>query len=313
MGMTPTTLTHPQPTPVERPDWLPDAVWPFRIAELDVAGRSVAFTDTDGDGPCLLFCHIGMWSLMWRDVMLDLAQDHRCVTLDTPGVGLSSPIHAGDQSMTTAVDAVGAVIDALDLRDVVLVVHDLGGLAGLAAANARRDRIRAVAVVNGFAWRPRGVMLPAALRTFGSTIVRELDAFTGWLPRASSTRLGVGRHMSTPSKRAWRAGLSNRAARRVPHRLFADAARNRAVQREAETAILAFGDRPLLTVFGQFGDYLGFQRQWRRRRPDLTRRTVPRGLHFPMCDDPTAVAHHLREWSRTLPELRGGAGSGDTA
>jgi haloalkane dehalogenase len=150
--------------------------------------------------------------------------------------------------------------------------------------------------VSSFGWRPRGLLLPVALRLFGSAPVRELSALTGWLPRASSTRFGVGRWMSTTTRRAWRAGLADRPARRVTHRLFLDAARDRAVQRDAEAALAALADRPVLTVFGELGDHFRFQRQWRRRRPDLTRCVVRRGLHFPMCDDPTLVADQLHRW-----------------
>lgn len=226
-----TTTTTPRPAPLDRPTWLPRDVWPFPTAALEVDGNRVAYTDTGGDGPVLLFCHVGMWSLLWRDVMVDLSTDHRCVTFDTPGVGLSSRIAASEQTMTTCVRATGALIDALDLRDVVLVVHDLGGLAALAAASTRLDRISALAVISGFAWRPRGVLLPMALRTFGMAPMRELSAFSGWLSLGSSTRFGVGRYMSKATRRAWRAGLADRSARRVTHRLFADAARNSAVQR----------------------------------------------------------------------------------
>ena len=284
--------------PLDLPDWLTHDVWPFPTAALDLDGHHVAFSDTGGDGQVLLFCHIGLWSLLWRDLMVEMSKTHRCITLDTPGVGQSSRIARGDQTMTTATRAVGELMDTLDLHDVVLVVHDLGGLAGLAAANHRLERISGVAVVNGFAWRPRGLMLPVALRVFGSTVARELSVFTGWLPAGSSTRFGVGRHMSKATRRAWRAGLADRPARRVMHRLFADAARNRDVQRSAEAAITALNTRPVLTVFGQFGDYLRLQRQWRRRRPDLTQRKIKRGLHFPMCDNPTQTANYLREWLR---------------
>jgi pimeloyl-ACP methyl ester carboxylesterase len=296
LGMTSPTDLPSTSAPPARPDWLTEEVWPFPISTIDLDGCRVAFTDTGGPGPVVLFCHLGMWSLLWRDVMVEMAPGHRCVTFDTPGVGLSSPIGPSDQTLATAARAIGALIDVLDLHDIALVVHDLGGLAALAAANGRIDRVDRIAVVNAFAWRPRGVMLPIALRVFGSSIVRELSAFTGWLPRGSSTRFGVGRHMPKTTRRAWRAGLASRSARRVPHRLFADAARNRGVHSQAEAALAALDDRPILTIFGQLGDYLRFQRQWRQRRPDLTPRTIRRGLHFPMCDDPAQVAAALREW-----------------
>lgn len=237
MSMTTTDTRQSRPNTFERPSWLDNDVWPFPTASIEVDGRQVAYTDTGGDGPVLLFCHVGLWSLIWRDVMLELSTTHRCVTLDPPGAGLSERVPRLEQNLTTASQAIATLIDTLDLRDFALVVHDLGGLAALAAANDRTDRIRGLVVVNSFAWRPRGIMLPLALRGFGSTPIRELNAFTGWLPHGSSTRFGVGRHMSKPTRRAWRAGLADRSARRYPHRLFRDAAHNRSIQHKAEAAL----------------------------------------------------------------------------
>ncbi len=282
----------------ERPDWLPRPVWPFPMAALEVDGRRVVVSDSGGPGPVLLFCHVGLWSLLWRDVMLELSGSYRCVTLDPPGSGLSERVGAKEQTIAGAASAVGAVVDALDLSEITLVVHDLGGLAAFAAMSEREERVARVAVANAFAWRPRGVLLPAALGMFGSVIVRELNAAFGWMPKGSSTRFGVGKHLERPAKRAWRRGLADRSRRRATHRLFRDARRSRDIHRAAEAGVEALSDRPLLTIFGQFGDYLGFQRRWRRLRPDVERRTIRRGLHFPMADDPAAFARHLDEWIR---------------
>ena len=128
----------------------------------------MVWSDTGGEGPVLLFCHAGLWSLLWRDVIAELAGRYRCVTIDPPGSGLSDRIGRGEQDLSTVARAVGALIDELDRPDVTLVLHDLGGLAALAAARTRADRISGIAAINTFAWRPRGVLLPAALRFFGS-------------------------------------------------------------------------------------------------------------------------------------------------
>ncbi len=294
--MTTTPTSSNRPTAALRPDWLPEDVWPFPLASLDVGGRRVVYTDTGGPGRTLLFIHAGLWSLLWGGVIEELAGGYRCLTLDPPGSGLSERLPRQEQSLQAVANAVGSLIDELDLHDVTLVLHDLGGLAGLAAAHRRVDRIARIAAVNTFGWRPQGVTLPVALRFFGSATMREVDAFTGMLSRGSSSRFGVGRHMDRPTRRAWRAGLRDRSSRRSTHRLFRDAARNGAVHAEAEAALAALADRPTLTIFGRLGDYFRFQKQWRARRPGIVQHVVPGGLHFPMCDDPPLVARLLAAW-----------------
>ena len=279
-----------------RPVWLPESVWPWPLGSVTAHDRRVVYTDTGGSGPVLLFVHVGQWSLLWGGVIGQLADRYRCVTLDVAGTGLSDRVPPPEQTLTAAADCIGAVIDQLELNDLTLVIHDLGGLAGLAAVSTRLERVSALAAVNTFGWRPRGVLLPVALRLFGSAMMRETDTWTGFLPNASSTRAGVGRHMNRATRQAWRAGLADHSARRAMHRMFADAARNHTIHTAAETALHEFAQRPLLTIFGQLGDYFGFQRQWRRHHPDALQVTARRGLHFPMCDNPALVANQLHHW-----------------
>jgi pimeloyl-ACP methyl ester carboxylesterase len=177
------------------------------------------------------------------------------------------------------------------------VVHDLGGLATLAAVRDRTDRVAGLVAMNTFGWEPRGV-LRLVLRFFGSAVVREPTARLGLLARGSATRFGVGRRWDRPTRRAWRRGLHERDRRRFIHRMFAAAAHSRDVCADAEAALAALVDRPTLTVFGQFGDYFFFRRRWRALRPGLTESVVPWGLHFPMADNAPFVAAAIRAWRR---------------
>ena len=78
-------------TPVDRPEWLPPDVYPFVPKSLDLPSGPVAYID-EGEGPVLLFVHAGMWSFIFRDVILRLRDGYRCVTLDFPGYGLAGDI-----------------------------------------------------------------------------------------------------------------------------------------------------------------------------------------------------------------------------
>ncbi|WP_232541333.1 alpha/beta fold hydrolase [Nocardia bovistercoris] len=226
-----------------------------------------------------------------------MAPRFRCITLDVPGSGLSGPAPA---SPAAASDAIGRFIDRLDLRDVTLAVHDTGGWATMAAVGAERsraERVSRVVAVNTFGWSPRGV-LRLALLFMGSTVIRELTVWTGFLAWGSATRFGVGRHFDRATKRAWRRCLRPHSQRRFLHHMFAGAAKDRATSQAAERGIAALADRPTMTVFGRFGDYFLFRRGWRRIRPAMTDVTVPWGLHFPQSDNPALVARTIIEWRR---------------
>src|SRR5215213_1651689 len=159
---------------IDRPTWLPEQRWPWPTHALDYGRGRVAITDV-GQGPPLLFVHVGSWSFVWRDVMLRLQNDFRCVAVDAPGCGLSDRIGFAP-TLVDAADAVTAVVDQLQLRDVTLVAHDLGGPVGFLVAGRRTDCFADLASVNCFAWRPTGVAFRGMLRLMGSAPADRLDA-----------------------------------------------------------------------------------------------------------------------------------------
>jgi pimeloyl-ACP methyl ester carboxylesterase len=277
-----------------RPTWLSETVWPYQIQHLPTGQHRVAYTDV-GRGPTLLLCHAGQWQFLWRDLIGRLRSSFRCVAFDPLGSGLSDRVPANLQTLAAVRDATGHLIDHLDLRGTTLVLHDLGGVAALAAAATRLDRLDGLVAANTFGWRPTGILLPSMLRVFGSAAIRELDALTAFLPTATSTRFGVGNQLDRPSRKAFRDGM-DRAARRTTHRLFRDAARDSEICRQAETTLEHLRDRPALSVFGAWGDYLRFQPKWRARLPRIEQTVIPRGLHFPMCDNPTMMAAAIARW-----------------
>jgi pimeloyl-ACP methyl ester carboxylesterase len=276
---------------IERPSWLPHSAWPWPTYALGHHTGRIAVTDV-GQGPTLLFVHVGSWSFVWRDVIARLQNDFRCVTLDAPGSGLSARSEAA-ATLSHVTDAVTAVVDALQLSDITLAAHDLGGPAGFLAASRRADRFKALTSVNCFAWRPSGPAFRGMLTLMGSAPARASDTKLGWLPRLTSSAFGVGRHWNRADLAVFRAGIDP-AARRAWHRYFRDARAADDLYAELDAGLPALlADRPLLTIFGQLNDPLRFQRRWRTLNPTVRQVKVPRGNHFPMCDDPQLVASEL--------------------
>jgi pimeloyl-ACP methyl ester carboxylesterase len=279
---------------IQRPRWLPAEHWPFSTAALTTPAGRIAVTDI-GSGPTLLFVHVGSWSFVWRDLLCELSPHYRCVTLDAPGGGLSahpeSPV-----SLRGAASAVVSVIEALDLRAITMIFHDVGGPVGLAAAAEHPERIAGLVAVNALGWRPTGIALRGMLGLVGSAPVRASGGLSGWLARLSASSFGAGRHWTRSDRRVFLAGL-DRSARRNTHRYLNALRQEHDLLRRVETALSEDLARlPLLTVFGSRNDPFGLADRWKELFPAAEQHIVPGGNHYPMGDDPEAVAEWIRSW-----------------
>ena len=289
----------PRCEPLARPPWLSEAVWPFPTVSVRVDDANVAVT-TAGSGPALLFVHTGLSSIIWRDVMSMLAADFQCVSLDAPGTGLSQRLPHGRIDIKHSAHAVTAVIRELELEDLVLVVHDLGGLTGIAGVADVPERVRGIVAVNTFAWRPSEFPFRAMLALMGNPLVREFDVATGLLPQITATSFGAGGNLDPTGRRALRSAI-DRDGLRAFHTLMGDALRSHAIYARVQRALTdQFRDLPLLTIFGERNDPFGFQRRWKSLFPQARQVVVPGGHHFPMCDDPALVATSISSWYRDL-------------
>ena len=297
-----------QLVPLRRPQWLPEHVWPFPTSTLNVDGSNIAVTDV-GQGPVLLFVHTGFWSFIWRDVISRLASDFRCICFDAPGTGQSDRLPTRSVTLEKASWALTAIIEALDLEDITLVFHDLGGPSGIAGAARVSKRIRGLCAVNAFAWKPSGAAFRGMLALMGSTAITEFSAWTGLLARLTSTPFGIGRHMDESSRKAFYAGIGRQGVRSF-HGYLRDARRSKVIYQELDRAFTGpFRRLPLLTIFGEHNDPLKFQPHWKQLFPDARQVVVAQGNHFPMCDDPDLVAESIREWHRDQVAPASGSGN----
>jgi pimeloyl-ACP methyl ester carboxylesterase len=280
--------------PIQRPAWLPHERWPFPTAALITPVGRIAVTDV-GSGPTLLFVHVGSWSFIWRDLLLELSPQYRCITIDAPGSGLSS--HPDSPvSLRGAAAAVRSVIDGLDLHATTLIVHDVGGPVGLAAAAERSERIAGLVALNALGWRPTGVPLRGMLAFVSSAPARASGGLSGWLARLSASSFGAGRHWTRTDRQVFLAGL-DRSARLNTHRYLNALRRENDLLQRVEAALgneLAW--LPLLTVFGSRNDPFGLARRWKQYFPAAEQHVIPGGNHYPMGDDPEAVAEWIRGW-----------------
>src|SRR3954454_16300253 len=132
----------------ERPNWLPERLFPFQDRWLD----GLHYVD-EGDGPPLLLLHGNpTYSFLYREIIGALRDRYRCIAVDYPGFGLST---APPGYGFTAAEHAGALerfVTELDLRDVTMMTQDWGGPIGFAVAGRHPERFSGFVVGNTFAW-----------------------------------------------------------------------------------------------------------------------------------------------------------------
>lgn len=110
---------------------------------VDVHGAQMHYLEA-GSGDPIVFLHgQPTSSYLWRNVMPFLEGQGRTIAPDLIGFGRSDRPDL-DYTFQTHFTYLRRFMDALDLRDVTLVVHDWGSALGLNWARLNEDRMRAV-------------------------------------------------------------------------------------------------------------------------------------------------------------------------
>ncbi len=97
--------------------------------EIELSAGPIEYEDTGGDGPVVVLLHgVGMGGSLWRNVVADLCDDHRCVVPTLPLGGHRRPMRPdADLSILAMARLVAEFLEKLDLRGVTLVGNDWGG------------------------------------------------------------------------------------------------------------------------------------------------------------------------------------------
>ena len=128
------TATRIFRTPDDRFEELPGFPYEPRYVEFD--GIRVAFVDEGAGQPVLMLHGFPTWSFLFRKLIPPIVDaGYRCIAIDYVGFGRSDkPTDLDWYTYERHAEVCRRVIEALDLRDIVLLGHDWGGPIGLLLA-----------------------------------------------------------------------------------------------------------------------------------------------------------------------------------
>jgi len=179
-------------------------LYPFQGRFLDRNGIRLHYLDEGQGHPVVMVHGNPTWSFYYRNLVLALRRDFRCIAPDHIGCGLSDKpaLDRYDYSLRSRIDDLDALLAHLGVSECSLVVHDWGGMIGMAWAARNPQRIRKLVVFNTAAFSlPPGKRLPLALRLgrdswLGTWLIRRMNLFC-----RCAARIGVKRAPLAPEVR----------------------------------------------------------------------------------------------------------------
>ena len=167
-------------------------LYPFAGKYRNVNGHQMHALD-EGRGDTVIMLHGNpTWSFFFRDLVLGLRNTHRVLAPDHIGCGLSDKPDEKNYEYTLRrrVDDLAAFIEQSDIKGrITLLMHDWGGMIGMAYAARFPQRIARLVLLNTAAFHlPKTKKLPRTLwlcrkTPLGDFFIRDTGLFTSVLAR----------------------------------------------------------------------------------------------------------------------------------
>lgn len=252
------------------------------------------------------------WSFYYRNLVKALRDKYRCLVPDHIGCGLSDkPLD--DRYEFSLAQRVSDLENWLDqcgaTKDLTLVVHDWGGMIGMAYATKYPERIRRLVVLNTGAFhlpntKPVPWQLKLARSPIGAVLVRGFNAFSRGAVQSCVTRHPMSKEVGD----AYCAPYDSWNHRVAVHRFVQDIplkAADRGYELVSEVAsrlnllqnipmMIGWGDRDF--VFDEH-----FLREWIHRFPNADLHRYPDCGHYILEDAGDQLIPLIRQFLDSHP------------
>ncbi len=288
-------------------------LYPFQSRFMPINGHRYHYVD-EGRGPAVLMLHGNpTWSFYYRHLIAALAPGQRVVAPDHIGCGLSDKpgAQAYGYRLEDRVADLESFIDRL-MPDtpLTLVVHDWGGMIGMAFALRHLSQIERLVITNtsGFL-PPAGKAIPLRLRllrnipSFAGPAVLGLNIFArAALVMAARHRLprDVRRGLIAPYDRPQNRIATLRFVQDIP---LADGDPSFALVKSVDDQLHRLRHLPMLICWGKhdFVFDLDYFHEWQRRFPDAEAHLFENAGHYLLEDEPRAVTATIQDFLHRHP------------
>ena len=270
----------------------------------------------NGDGntdPVVMVHGNPSWSFYYRKLVLALRSDYRCIVPDHIGMGMSDK--PDDEiyrfTLDQRVDDLESLLDHLNVTDnITLVLHDWGGMIGMAYATRYPERIKRLVILNTSAFHlPKDKSVPWQLKlsripVVGAILNQGFNIFARGAVKQCVTRTS----MSPEVAAAYLAPYDNWSHRRAIKKFVFDIplkTSDAAYQtvNHVDKTIGQFSATPMLVCWG-LKDFVfdhHFLKEWETRFPDAEFHRFDDVGHYILEDAPEDVIPLVQQFLQAHP------------
>lgn len=287
--------------------------YPFESHYANLNGHKYHYVDEGSGDPILMVHGNPTWSFYFRELIKGLKGTHRVIAPDHLGCGLSDKpsLKEYDFTLKSRVFDFEAFVETLGLdRKITLVVHDWGGMIGMAWACRHLEQIGRLIILNTAAFLPpHGKPLPLRLRLIRKLpwlavpMVQGLNLFAlSAIFMASNKKLPpiIRKGLLTPYG-SWHNRLATlKFVQDIP--LYETDASYDMVE-TTDRMIGGLSHIPMLILWGakDFVFDRDYYKEWVRRFPEATAKIYEDAGHYILEDIPERVLEEIRMFLKEHP------------
>jgi len=286
-------------------------LYPFKSNYMEVNGFQYHYVDEGSGDPVVMLHGNPTWSFYYREVIKAFSNNHRMIAPDHIGCGLSEKPGPEQYKYTlkNRIDDLSVFLENLGINQkITLVVHDWGGMIGMAYALEHKDKIEKIIILNTAAFLPPpGKKIPFRLWVIrhltwlATPAVLGLNLFSrGAVFMASSKGLGndVRKGLTAPYN-TWQNRIATlRFVQDIPILPKDDAD---SIVKHVDQHLDSLDKMPILILWGEkdFVFDMDYLAEWRRRFPAAETYTFADAGHYILEDEPEAVIAEIRAFLNT--------------
>ena len=276
-------------------------LYPFKSNYMEINGFHYHYVDEGSGSPVVMLHGNPTWSFYYREVINAFMNSHRMIAPDHIGCGLSEKpgLERYRYTLENRISDLSVFLENLGVeQNITLVMHDWGGMIGMAYALEHKDKIEKIIILNTAAFLPPGgkniplrLWVIRHLTWLAAPAVLGLNLFSRgavYMASAKGLRNDVRKGLTAPYS-TWQNRIATlRFVQDIPLVPKDDAY---AIVKHADQHLEVLNKIPMLILWGEkdFVFDMDYLAEWQHRFPDAETHTFANAGHYVLEDESDAV------------------------